>query len=96
MAEVCMDSMFGRTETSTQALQHLSKTYRCIKENLGKSGTPADSTVAAVMSMAIQEDLRGQPLRSRVHVDALERIVELRGGIPELEHDKLLVQKICR
>jgi hypothetical protein len=96
MSEVCVDSLLGRNETSPQALQHLSNTYRCIKQNLEKHRTPPDSTIAAVMSMAIHEDLRGQPSRSKVHVDALERMVELRGGIGWFIDHQMLLQKICR
>jgi len=96
MSEVCVDSLLGRNETSPQALLHLSNTYRCIKQNLEKHGTPPDSTIAAVMSMAVHEDLRGQPSRSKVHVDALERMVELRGGIGWFRDHQMLLQKICR
>lgn len=96
MSEVCVDSLLGRNETSLQALQHLSNTYRCIKQNLEKYRTPPDSTIAAVMSMAVHEDLRGQPGRSKVHVDALERMVELRGGIDWFKDHQMLLQKICR
>jgi hypothetical protein len=91
-----MDSLLGRHETSTRALRHLSNSYRCIKQNLESNGTPSDSTVAAVMCMAIHEDLRGHPCRSKVHVDALQRIVELRGGIAQFAGNRVLVQKICR
>lgn len=48
------------------------------------------------MAMAMHEDLRGHPARSRIHVDALERMVELRGGLLELGKHRPLVQKICR
>ena len=96
MSEVCVDWLVGRQETSVRALQHLSNTYRCIRRNLQQEGIPADSTIAAVMSMAIHEDLRGQPGRSKVHIDALERLVQLRGGITQFGANRLLLQKICR
>lgn len=96
MSHVHEDSLLGRYQTSQRALWHLSNTYRCIKQNLEKHGTPSDSTVAAVMSMAIHEDLIGHPGRSRVHVEALQHIVELRGGITHFTDNQLLLQKICR
>ena len=96
MAEVNEDSLSGRHETSPRALQHLSNTYRCIKQNLERDGTPSDSTIAAVMSMAIHDDIRGQPARSKVHVDALHQMVELRGGINQFRDNRLLLQKFCR
>ncbi len=96
MSAVCVDSLLGRQETSLKTLQHLSKAYRCINQNLQKFETPSDLTIAAVMSMAIHEDLRGQPGRSKVHVDALQRMVELRGGIAQFGANRVLLQKICR
>ncbi|RQM05821.1 hypothetical protein DH86_00002131 [Scytalidium sp. 3C] len=65
-------------------------------EKLNKDGTPSDSTVAAIMSMAIHEDIRGHPERSKVHLEALKYIVERRGGITEFTSNQLLLQKICR
>jgi hypothetical protein len=96
MSEVCVDSLLGRKESSPQTLYHLANTYRCIKENLDKRGMPSDSTISAVMSMAIHEDLKGQPDRSKIHVDALQQLVQLRGGIAQFRDNKLLLQKTCR
>lgn len=96
MSDVHEDALLGRHQTSPRALWHLSNTYRCIKQNLEKNSPPSDSTVAAVMSMAIHEDLIGHPGRSKVHVDALQHIVELRGGITHFTDNQLLLQKIYR
>jgi hypothetical protein len=96
MSEVSMDSIMGKQETSPRAIQHLYNTYRCIRQNIQKNEMPSDPTIAAVMSMAIHEDLRGHPDRSKIHVDALFRLIELRGGLDELEARQVLVQKICR
>jgi hypothetical protein len=96
MSEVSMDSLLGRRETSPQALQHLSNTYRCIRQNIQKNATPSNATIAAVMSMAIHEDLKGHPDRSKIHIDALCHLVELRGGLDEFEAIQVLVQKMCR
>jgi Fungal specific transcription factor domain len=96
MSDVHEGSLLGRNQTSPRALWHLSNTYRCIKQNLEKNSTPSDSTVAAVMSMAIHEDLIGHPGRSKVHVEALHHIVELRGGITNFTDNQLLLQKVCR
>jgi hypothetical protein len=95
MSEVSLDSLLGNQETS-QTIQHLNNAYRCIRQNIQKNVTPSDPTIAAVMSMAIHEDLRGHPHRSKIHVDALCRLVELRGGLDQLEAKLVLVQKICR
>ncbi|KAF2096856.1 hypothetical protein NA57DRAFT_42558 [Rhizodiscina lignyota] len=98
MAAVCEDSLRGTTtQTSPQALVHLSNTYRCLARNLQTDKIPADSTIAAVMSLAIHDDLRGQPARSKVHIDALQKMVQIRGGITEfLPRDHYMIHKICR
>jgi len=64
--------------------------------NLRRHGTPSDATVAAVMSLAIHEDLKGHHQSSKVHLDALVRMVQLRGGITGFEATGILLQKICR
>jgi hypothetical protein len=96
MAEVSTDSLLGKRETSPQALQHLSNTYRSIRQNIERNVMPTNATIAAVMSLAIHDDLKGHPDRSRVHVDALERLVKLRGGLEDFEAEQVLLQKICR
>ena len=88
--------MQGGKEMSSRGLCHLSNTYRCINRNLQRHGTPSDATVAAVMSLAIHEDLKGQHQNSRVHLDALVRMVQLRGGITDFEATGILLHKICR
>jgi hypothetical protein len=96
MSEVSIDLLLGKRETSTHAVQHLSNTYRCIRRNLAKNAMPTNPTIAAVMAMAIHEDLRGHPDRSKIHVDALYSLVELRGGLDTFEARPGLVQKMCR
>jgi hypothetical protein len=81
---------------SPRGLRHLSNTYRCINMNLQRHGTPSDATVAAVMSLAIHEDLKGQHQSSKIHLDALIKMVRLRGGIAKFEATQILLQKICR
>lgn len=96
MSEVMVDALCGRQETSPRALQHLSMTYRSIVGNLQSQAIPSNGTTSAVVSMAIHEDLRGHPERSKVHMEALARIVELWGGVDQFQFNKLLLLKLCR
>jgi hypothetical protein len=91
-----MDSILGKRETSPQAIKHLSNSYRCIRRNLQNNTTPTDPTIAAVMSMAIHDDLTGHPERSIIHIDALCHLIKRRGGLDKFEIRQVLVQKICR
>jgi hypothetical protein len=81
---------------SQEVLKHLGNAYRCINRNLRQNEIPFDSTVAAVMGMAINEGLLGQLNTNKMHMDALRRMVSLRGGLTGFEDNKMLLQKICR
>jgi hypothetical protein len=96
MSEIIIKDLQDKHETSPRALYHLSVTYRCISERLQRDVTPSDMTIAAVVSMAIHEDFKGQPARSKVHIDGLQHLVELRGGIDYLDANNMLLHKICR
>jgi hypothetical protein len=91
-----LDSMLGIQQTdSKEVFKHLVNSYHCINRNICQTETPSDSTVGAVMSMAIY-DLLGQQKKHKVHMDALCRMVGLRGNLVEFEENKMLVQKICQ
>jgi hypothetical protein len=89
-------SMWGGPDNSEETLMCLSNTYHCINQDLHRNSKPSDSTVAAVMSIAIHEDLLGQSGRSEIHINALSRMVNIRGGLGGFEENKFLTQKICR
>lgn len=96
VSEAAVDAHLGKKDASVRTLYHLSNAYRCISQNLQKGGTPSDPTLAAVVSMAIHEDLKGQPARGKVHMDALQQMVELRGGVAQLRITTVLLHKMCR
>lgn len=96
LAEGQNSALHGLTEVSPQTLKYLSNTYRCINNNLQKGGPPSDATVAAVMSIAMHNNLLGETELSKIHLDALVRMVELRGGIARFDVHLTLVHKICR
>jgi hypothetical protein len=96
MSEIVTENLLDKHETSPQALYHLSATYRCISQRLQRNVAPSDMTIAAVVSMAIHEDLKGQPARSKVHIDGLQQLVELRGGIDCFGANCVLLHKMCR
>src|SRR3954452_4154204 len=96
MSEAMIDTLSGKEETSPRALQHLSQKYRCIRQNIRRDRNPSDATIGAVMSMALHEDLRGHADRSKVHMDALQRMVELRGGLTQIADNRVFLHKIYR
>jgi hypothetical protein len=96
MSEAACDFRLGKMESSPRTLLHLSNVYRCISQNIQDHETPSDPTLAAVVSMAIHEDLRGHPARGKIHIDALERLIDLRGGIAQLRINSVVLHKMCR
>jgi hypothetical protein len=91
-----LDSLMGLQQDSREVLQHLSKTYRSVNLHLQQNEVPSEATVAAVMSLAIHEDLIGQLRRKKMHMDALCTMVNMRGGLSAFECNTVLLQKICR
>lgn len=91
-----MHPRFSVSALSPRALHHQANTYRCINQNLQQHGIPSEATVAAVMSMAVHGQLFGRYEKSKVHLDALERMVELRGGLEHFEGTLALLHKLCR
>lgn len=93
---VGLDSMRGIQDSSSEKLEYLGKAYRSISRNIQQDGTPSDSTVAAVMSMAILEDVTGGSEMTTMHMNALKTLIGLRGGIGVFERIPMLLQKIVR
>ncbi|WPH04598.1 Hypothetical protein R9X50_00749000 [Acrodontium crateriforme] len=90
------DDMTGLAEASPKTLQHFSDAYRSINQNLQQTRIPADSTVTVVTALTIHEDLRRENFASRIHLDALEKMVKMRGGIDAFDNNQFLLNKICR
>ncbi|KAF3937522.1 hypothetical protein ABW19_dt0208379 [Dactylella cylindrospora] len=96
MAESQGDWLAGLQDDSPRTLRHLANTYRSINHNLQSEEVPSDATLAAVMSIAMHSNLLRASGIARIHVDALQRMVELRGGLEASRIHPILLQKICR
>lgn len=97
MATIMVDGLLGKPSRSPQALKHLANTYRCFNRDLKRQGTPSDPDMAVVVSLAVHENLDAQFGVSAVHLKALQRMLELRGGIERFgEENWVLWHKICR
>ncbi|KAF2456236.1 hypothetical protein BDY21DRAFT_415880 [Lineolata rhizophorae] len=88
----------GHSDETLEAARHYSQTLRLVNRDLSTGDIPRDSTVAVVVSLAIEGNLSGAVHRSRIHLDGLQRIIELRpGGLATLrESNRGLMQKVCR
>lgn len=56
----------------------------------------SDSSLALVLTLVIQEQLRNQINDAEVHLRGLHRMIELRGGLDQLEGNSALVLKTVK
>ncbi|KAJ5657614.1 uncharacterized protein N7484_001263 [Penicillium longicatenatum] len=83
-------------ESSPKAMYHLSQTFAQVNKRLQGDDALSDSTIAIVMSLITQEQIRQQLSAATVHLKGLEKMVELRGGLTQLGQNVPLVLKICK
>jgi hypothetical protein len=77
-------------------VNHISKSVSLINKKLSTKEATADATIAAVVNLTIHAQLQDDAEYRKVHMDGLERLVGLRGGMVALEGNLALLQKICR
>lgn len=83
-------------ESSPKAMYHLSQTFAQVNKRLQGDDALSDSTIAIVMSLINQEQIRQHLSAAMIHVKGLEKMIELRGGLSQLEGNVPLVLKICK
>lgn len=67
-----------------------------VQRRLESEDALSDSTMAIVISMFHQEQIRKQYAAAKVHMDGLQRMVKLRGGIETLRDSPYLLLKTCK
>ncbi|RYP64384.1 hypothetical protein DL771_008778 [Monosporascus sp. 5C6A] len=96
LMQACNELFLGGGESSPKALYHLSQTFARVRKRLQSPDALSDSTISTVLSLIAQEQIRrGQP-GAKIHIAGLRRMVELRGGLDQLEKNPPLVVKICK
>ncbi|TGO37416.1 hypothetical protein BHYA_0098g00400 [Botrytis hyacinthi] len=79
------------------AMHHLSLAFRLINDKLSGNEAASDTTIAVVLTMSHYYRLQGQVIQGLVHLQGLERMVKMRGGISNLRRKQpTLAQKIFR
>jgi hypothetical protein len=82
---------------TTVALYHLAQTLRLIEQRLSESNAAADINIATVVMMAQFERHQDRYPQAKAHMDGLQRMVEMRGGISNLiRQNPILSHKITR
>ncbi|KIW04456.1 uncharacterized protein PV09_04721 [Verruconis gallopava] len=88
--------LVGDFNVSFFTLKCLSNTYRGISNDLAKNSVPTYGTIASVMSLVMHESLFGVVKISKLHLEALEKMINLKGGLHIFERYPALLHKICR
>ena len=83
-AAVHLDIMSGRTE-NLSLISHKSETIKQINEKIqNPESALSDSSIGAVAMMAATEIISGNSAELHIHMNALTRMVRLRGGLQQL------------
>lgn len=78
-------------------LAYHSKSLQLLRQNLTQNTTAtSNSTLAAVMSLALISEQLGELEEARNHMQGLYRLVSMRGGIETLAENYQLQIKVCR
>lgn len=97
--EAFLDSSMGRGSSSLTQF-HLSKTLRLLQERLNAPGDPrsiADATIMVVSVLALTAELHGDVDAAGAHMQGLQRMILLRGGLDKLRFENSrLPAKVCR
>ncbi|KAJ5808822.1 hypothetical protein N7474_010091 [Penicillium riverlandense] len=88
----------GHPDEALEVTRHLSQALRLLRRDLNTAAVPQDPSVAVVISLVIYANLSGAVRESCIHLDGLQRILELRpGGLEALRvRNRELMNKIRR
>lgn len=84
MSITILNTFLIRPEDPTEATRHLLQTLRMVNERLSENQAVSDTTLAVVVVMAQHARLQGQYHQGLVHLEGLQRMIELRGGVSQL------------
>jgi hypothetical protein len=88
--------IIGKGSSSQKALYHVSHAFASVREKLDSDEALSDSTLALILMLLIQEQVRNQQFVAAIHYEGLRKMIELRGGLCQLEGNLPLLLKICK
>lgn len=82
---------------SSKTLYHISKAYALVNLKLSGPESVSDSAIAAVITLAIYQQIHIQHATGLIHLSGLYRMIQLRGGISRLmKENRSLALKALR
>ena len=92
-----VDFLRRKPAISSKTLHHISQAYALVNVKLSSPLAVTDSAIAAVVSLAIYQQVHYQPATGLVHLRGLYRMIQLRGGIARLmQENRALALKPLR
>ncbi|KAL7908079.1 hypothetical protein GGI35DRAFT_486222 [Trichoderma velutinum] len=96
LMQTCNEIYSDNGSSSPKALYHLSQTFNYVTSLLAGPDALSDSTIMIVVTLISQELIRKGDGALRVHLDGLQKMIQLRGGLPKLEGSTALLLKLCK
>lgn len=97
MAIASIDPHIAHQQEHIEAMHHLSDTFRLVNKKLSGTEAASDTTIAAVVGMIQYQRIRRDYHHGQVHLEGVERMVQLRGGMAQLmQVTSGLAQKVLR
>lgn len=88
--------VFSNEAMSLEAIYHLGMAVRLVNQKLDTSEALSNSSISVVNFLLIREMYRGEHSSAMIHRNGLRKMIELRGGLAQLEEDHMLILKICK
>ncbi|KAL7793963.1 hypothetical protein V8C43DRAFT_280773, partial [Trichoderma afarasin] len=96
LMQTCNEIYSDNGDSSPKALFHLSETFNYVTSLLAGPEALSDAAIMIVVTLVSQELIRKGYGNLRVHLDGLQRMIQLRGGLPKLEGSVGLLMKLCK
>lgn len=96
LMDACNEFFLGGNLDAPRGLHYLSQVLNLVNGRLRSKDALNDSTLALVVSLILQEEMRNEMSRADVHFAGLKKMIQLRGGLEQLEGNKTLVLKVCK
>lgn len=96
LMQTCNEIYSDNGNSSPKALFHLSETFNYVTRLLAGPDALSDAAIMIVVTLVSQELIRKGYGNLRVHLDGLQKMIQLRGGLPKLEGSIALMMKLCK
>lgn len=91
-----MDFAQGKEAYSPEYRHHICMALKLINDKLSSDKAVADTNLAGVIALCLLSSLREQPHQTKIHFDGLCKMIEVRGGMHELQGNPALIEKALR